>query len=139
MGYLLAYRLGEMRSRLPRWRAPLELFSLLIALAFIVAGCHSIPPVDTKPLDTAGMSYDAIKELAALNISTAEVAQVAKARESGLSDADCIDVMKIYRGRNQPFDAGDAIAGLIGADVSESTIIQLATINQLGLGSGELE
>jgi hypothetical protein len=85
------------------------------------------------------MSYDAIKELAVLDISTAEVAQVAKARQSGFSDADCIDIMKIYRGRHQPFDAGDAIAGLAGANVSESTIVQLATMNQLGLGSGELE
>jgi hypothetical protein len=112
---------------------------LLVALVLFAASCHRVEPVDTKPLDRAGMSYDAIHELKSIEISTAEVASVATARQSGFSDADCIDAFKIYRDRNQPFDAGDSIAGLIRADVSQDTILGLAGLNQLGLDSGELQ
>jgi len=112
---------------------------LLLVSVLFAAGCHSIPPVDTKPLDTAGMTYDSIQQLKTLEITTAEVAEVATAREAGFSDASCIAVFKTYRDRKQPFDAGEAIAGLIGARMSEATIIDLARLNQLGLTAGEYE
>ncbi len=115
--------------------------SALVVLAIVlsVAGCHSIPPLDTKPLDTAGINYDAIQQLKALNITAPEVAQLATARQAGFSDASCIAAVQIYRGRGQAFDAGDEIASLIRAQVSEDTILELAKLNQLGLGAGELE
>jgi hypothetical protein len=103
------------------------------------AGCHSIPPLDTKPLDTAGMSYDTIEQLKALNITTPEVAQLATARGSGFSDGGCVAVVGIYRGRQQAFDAGDDIAGLVRAQVGEATIVELAKLDQLGLASGEFQ
>jgi len=112
---------------------------LLAALAVAAGGCHSIPPLDTKPLDTAGMSYDAIQELKSLQITAPEIAQIATARQSGFSDAGCVDALKMFRGRNQAFDAGDAIAGLVRAEVSEDTILDLAKMNQLGLGAGEFQ
>jgi hypothetical protein len=110
------------------------------ALAIVcVAGCHSIPPLDTKPLDAAGMSYDTIQQLKALNVSAGEVAQLAAARQSGFSDANCVAVTGIYHGRNQPFDAGEDIAGLARTQVAEDTIVELAKLDQLGLASGEFE
>jgi hypothetical protein len=96
-------------------------------------------PLDTKPLDSAGMSYDAIQELKSLQITAPEVIELAKARANGYSDAGCVDTVKIFRSRNQPFDVGDTIAGLIRAGVSEDTILELAKISQLGLGSGEFQ
>jgi hypothetical protein len=115
--------------------------SALVALAIVlsVAGCHSIPPLDTKPLDTAGMTYDTIQQLKALNITAPEVTQLSTAREAGFSDASCVAAVQIYRGRSQAFDAGDEIAGLIRAQVGEDTILELAKMNQLGLSAGELE
>jgi hypothetical protein len=113
--------------------------SAALILAFCVAGCHSIPPLDTKPLDTAGMTFDTIQQLKALDVTAPEIAQLATARQGGFSDASCVEALKIYRGRTQPFDAGDDIAGLIRAQVSEDTILELAKLNQLGLGSGELQ
>jgi hypothetical protein len=113
--------------------------ALLVASTFSVSGCHSAPLLDTKPLDNLGMSYDAIQQLKALQITAPDIAQVAEARQAGLSDASCVEVLKIYRGRNQPFDAGDALAGLVRVGVSEDNIIELARINQLGLGAGELQ
>jgi hypothetical protein len=112
---------------------------LLAAVVFCAAGCKKIPPLDTKPLDTAGMSYDAIQELKTLDITAPEIAELATARRSGYSDAGCVDVVKVYRGRNQEFAAGDAIAGLVRADVSEDTILDLAKMNQLDLGAGEYQ
>lgn len=111
--------------------------SLLISL--LCAGCQRVQPINTQSLDTAGMGYDAVTQLKALKITEPEVAQIAKARQAGLSDGDCIQVMQIYASRKQLFDAGDAIAGLLGAGASGSLVIRLARLNQLGIGSGELE
>jgi hypothetical protein len=137
MGFILASR----PYRAPRALAARPKFNTLAACAVIlcVVGCHSIPPLDTKPLDTAGMSYDSIQQLKALNITAPEVAEVATARRSGFSDANCIAVVGIYRGLNQPFDAGGEIAGLVRAQVAEGTIIELAKLNEVGLASGEFQ
>jgi hypothetical protein len=112
---------------------------VVLAIVLSVAGCHSIPPLDTKPLDTAGMTYDTIQQLKAMQVTAPEIAQLATARQGGFSDASCVEALRIYRGRTQPFDAGDDIAGLIRAQVSEDTILELAKLNQLGLGAGELQ
>jgi len=85
------------------------------------------------------MTYDSIRELAALGITTSEVAQVAAARAGGLSDSTCVALFKIFRDRKQPFDAGDDAAGLFRAHVSEGTILELAGLNQLGLSAGEFQ
>ena len=85
------------------------------------------------------MSYDAIVQLKALRIAPDEVAQIAQARQSGFSDDACVQVMQTYRSRKQAFDAGGAIAGLLGAGASQSLVLSLARLNQLGLGAGELE
>jgi hypothetical protein len=105
----------------------------------LCAGCHTEPAVDTKPLDAAGMSYQSVKQLQALNISTDEVAQIAKARSAGFSDNACLQIMQMYRARQHPFDAGEAVAGLLGAGASEDLVMTLARLNQLGLSAGELE
>jgi len=110
-----------------------------LAIAFLFLGCHNVPPLDTSALDNAGMSYDAVEQLKALNVTPSEIAQVAAARNGGFSDAACVEVVTMYHGRKQAFDAGDAIAGLAKAGMSENTILKLAQLNQLGLTAGELE
>ncbi len=111
---------------------------LLLAVVFC-GGCHRMQPAQLQPLYNAGMGYDAVTRLNALKITPAEVPQIAEARQSGFSDAGCVEVMQIYRSRKQSFDAGGAIAGLMGAGASESLLLKLAALNQLGLGAGELE
>jgi len=136
MGFTLAHLLGSVRDRF----AVLQSVALLpAALILCFAGCHRVIPVDTKPLDDAGMAYDPIRELTRLDITTPEVAQVAVAREAGISDTTCIAVFTIFHERKQRFDAGDAVAGLFRAHVSEATIIELARLNGLGLPSGEFQ
>ena len=110
-----------------------------LAISLCCAGCHSIQPLDTKPLDAAGMTYDSIQQVKAMNVTAAEIAQIATARQGGFSDANCIAVVGIYHSRNQAFDAGDDISGLLRAEVAEDTIVELSKLNELGLASGEFE
>ena len=114
------------------------LATLLLAAVFC-GGCHRIQPAQLQPLYNSGMAYDAVTRLTALKITPSEVSQIAQARQSGFSDEGCVAVLQIYRSRNQAFNAGAAIAGLIGAGASESLVLKLAGLNQLGLGAGELE
>ncbi|HTV57666.1 MAG TPA: hypothetical protein VMJ93_02245 [Verrucomicrobiae bacterium] len=111
----------------------------LLAGAMALAGCHSIPPLDTSALDQAGMSYDAIKELKADKISQAEIGEIATARQAGLSDADCVQLLSMYHARKTEFDAGEAVAGLVQVGISEQGVMELAQLNQLGLDVGELQ
>jgi hypothetical protein len=111
----------------------------LASLAVFPASCKHVAPLDTKPLDTAGMSFDAIQKLKSLDVTPAEIAELAKARSAGLSDSGSVEAVEIARGRKQTFIAGDAIAGLIQVGMGEDTILELAKLNQLGLGAGELQ
>lgn len=85
------------------------------------------------------MGYNAVQKLTALKITAAEVSEIAKAREGGFSDDDCVAILKIYRGENQPFDAGDAVGGLVQVGMADASILDLAKIKELGLGWGELQ
>lgn len=112
---------------------------LVCALAASVSACKRVQPLDTKPLDGAGMAYDTIKQLQGLKITAPEVAEMTKARQGGLSDASCVQILQIYRSHGKPFDAGDAVSGLLQVGVSEPTVLELAKIDQLGIGYGELQ
>jgi len=120
-------------------RAKCALFVFVIMSAVAAAGCKYIIPVDTTPLDAAGVNYDSIQQLKALKITAPEVAELAKAKQGHLSDNGCVEVLKIFHSRGAEFNAGDAITGLVQVGTSEDTILQLARLNQLGLGTGELQ
>lgn len=139
MGDILARHLAGSSRRFAAIRRSAASLLLLAALVFFAAGCHTIPPVDTKPLDSAGMAYDSIQQLKALQITASEIAEVAAARQGGFSDAGCIAIFKIFRDRKQPFDAGDTVAGLVRARMDEDTILELARLNQLGISTGEFQ
>lgn len=137
MGVIQANRSHGLRRRVWAWQRVARLAALAAALAFVA--CHNVPPLDTTALDNAGMSFDAVQQLKTLGVTPAEVAQVASARRGGFSDAACIQAVTIFHGRKQVFDAGDAIAGLVQANMGESAILKLAQLNQLGLTAGELQ
>jgi hypothetical protein len=142
MGQVLAQvsACGSGRFSFPRRYVAFHLAAVaFLALAFTVAGCHRLKPVDTEPLDQAGMSYDAIQQLKKLNITAPEIAEIAQVHQAGLPDTDCVELLQIYRSRGQAFDAGGAVAGLAQAGLREGTIFELARLNQLGLGWGELQ
>jgi hypothetical protein len=139
MGSILARgSIGGAESCAPR-RFRVSRIALVAGLALICGGCSRLKPVDTSSLETSGMSYNAVQQLTALHLSVAEVAEIAQARQGGFSDDDCVEILKIYRNRNHPFDAGDAVAGLVQVGMSDSEILDLARMGQLGLGWGELQ
>jgi hypothetical protein len=138
MGTVQAIGSARGLGRVARRRSSFAAIVLFAVLLFQLA-CDRLTPLDTKPLDNAGMHYSAIKELKALHITAAEVAEVAKVRESGLSDADCVSLLQIFHGRRESFTAGDAIASLHQSGVSDGSILALAGMDQLGLGYGELQ
>lgn len=118
---------------------PLTLLVLLVATTMAAGGCKQIHPTDTQPLDQVGVSFRALEELRALAITDAEVAELVKARQAGLSDAGCIDLVRLARARKQPFNSGDAVADLRRVDVNEPVILELAHLNQFGLWVGEAQ
>ena len=111
----------------------------VFAVLSMQLACQGLVPLDTKPLDNAGMRYSSIKELKALHITAAEVGEIAKVRQSGLPDSDCVALLQIFHGRGEVFTAGDAIASLHQSGLVEGTILTLASMDQVGLGYGELQ
>lgn len=111
---------------------------LAVSLAFFAAACHYEAPLDTKPLDAAGFTYSAIQELKALNITSTEISDIVKAREGGLSDEDCVNLVRLYHQRAKPFNVGPTVANFIQSGMREDKVLELGTLDQLGLGSGEL-
>lgn len=111
----------------------------VIAFASLVGGCKHIQPLDTKPLDAAGLTYSSIKQLETEKISAPEVLEIAKARQGGLTDAGCVQALQIYHARGKAFDEGDEITGLLRAGFKENSVIELAKIGQLEVDAGELQ
>jgi hypothetical protein len=112
---------------------------VLASLTLLATGCHHTILLDTTPLDAAGMSYDSVQQVKSLNVTAAEVSNLAKARQGGLSDADCVRMLQIFRREGQPFTAGETVAGLMRAGIEGDTVVEMADLNQLGFAAGELE
>jgi hypothetical protein len=125
-------------GRVVRRRISLARFFVCAVLLF-QAACESLTPLDTKPLANAGISYSTIKELKRQRITAAEVGEIVKVRQSGLSDADCVTLLQIFHGRGESFVAGDAVASLHQSGMSEGVVLALAGMDQVGLGYGELQ
>jgi hypothetical protein len=111
---------------------------LALLLVLFAAGCKHVQPLDTKPLDGAGMDYNTIKQFQSLNVTSPEVAELTTARHAGFSDESCIAAYQISHSRGEVFNSGEAIAGLVRAGMREQTILELDKLNQLGIGAGEL-
>jgi hypothetical protein len=107
--------------------------------ALLVGGCQRLHHVDTAPLDRAGMSYSAIQDLTHAGITDAEVLALAHAKLDGISDATCVELVRIAHSRQQPYNFTENVAGLRQVGMSEASILDLARMNQLGVGAGELQ
>ena len=123
----------HLRRIASHWRALLA----ILAVASLVAGCKHIMPLDTTPLDNSGMSFTTIQTLRSMDLSNAEAKQIAEARQAGLSDDDCVALVRLARSRKEPFANGDDVAQLFRAGIEESTTMQLAQLNLIGSWSGE--
>jgi hypothetical protein len=120
-----------------RSASPRKILFTVLVLSFFSFGCHRLKQLDTTALDNSGMNFTTIQTLRSLNVTNDEVTQVLAARQGGLSDDDCIALVRLARSRNEPFQHGDDIAQLLRAGISEPTVMQLAQLHQIGLWSGE--
>lgn len=120
-----------------RISTPCRTLLAIIAVASLTFGCKHIVPLDTTPLDNAGMSFTTVQTLRSLDINNAEVTQIAGARQAGLSDEDCVALVRLARTRNEHFENGDEIGQLFRAGIAEPTIMQLAQLDLIRSWSGE--
>ena len=110
----------------------------LLGLFVALSGCNT-KPSEPSPIEQATVYFNGIEQLRDLKLTENEVAQLALARQAGLSDQSCVDLMDIARRRGQPFSDGQAIAGLRRAGFSESSVMTLARLNQLSGFAGEAQ
>jgi hypothetical protein len=115
------------------------LFGLLLSSLLLLSACKRTEQADTAPLDQAGMWFNSVGELRTLNVSNAEISELAKARQAGLSDLSCVNLIKLARSRQKPFADGQSIADLLSAGSSEQTVLELAHLNQLGVWAGQAQ
>lgn len=116
------------------------LTGLLLVLLLPLSACkHAEQQTNTEALDEAGMWSNSVTELRTLNVSNAEIGELTKARQGGLSDPSCVELIKLARSRQQPFSGGQPIADLLAAGSSEQTVLELARLDQLGLWAGQAQ
>jgi len=126
-------KMFSMRRRVLSWLPA----AIAVAAAFGALACDRLEFVSMKPLDEAGVGYNAIKQLEPLDMNKAEVAELAKAAKGGVGEATCVLLIHVARGQHTRFAEGDAAAALHAANLSDETILALAQLRQLGTWSGE--
>jgi hypothetical protein len=119
-----------------RFRRSAPLGSLL-ALLSLLSACKPAQKPDTTQQDQMQMWLDNVPELKSLDVSNAEIAELQKVHEAGLTDPAAIALIKLARDRHKPFTDGQSIADLLAAGSSEQTALELARMDQLGLWAGE--
>ncbi len=117
------------------WRLS-TVFMLVLALPAL-SGCKRLRGTDTHPLDQTGMWYEKIQELKGLGITDAEVAEIVRLKQAGISDAACVELLSQARVQNHPLTDAEAIGELARAGLTEPTILQLGQMKQLPGWAGE--
>src|SRR3970040_106243 len=90
-----------------------------------------------QPREQAGMSYATTKQLRELDVTEEEVAELLLVKQTLLSDAACVEVLRRARSRQQSFTNGEEISSLLGAGLKEAVVMELVRLNQLGLWTEE--
>jgi hypothetical protein len=111
----------------------------LVMATLLLAGCRKTQKPDEDPLYQAGMWSDTIQKLHSLDVGDTEITEVLKAHQAGFPDDDCVEVVRLARGRKKMFSDGDAIAGLLHVGVSETNVLALARLDQLGVWAADLQ
>lgn len=101
------------------------------------SGCDRHPLTDYRPLDRAGMFSSNVEQLKALNTSDAEVAQLVKLKQAGISDDACVTLVSEAHRRLHAFASADSAVNLSRAGYPQSVILEIAKIDQLDIISGD--
>lgn len=119
---------------------PADRFVVVACLAAWIAlggGCSK--KQDNQTLDSAGFGFTAIQTLRDLQVTDEEVLEVIKARQAGLTDATCLELVKQARARGAPFAGGDEVLTLRDYEFTEEEVLEFARVGQLGLWVGEVK
>jgi len=134
----LGYNLRMLVARLSRINFGRCLSSTLLLVAILFAcSCKPAPKPDTEQAVQMAMWLDSVPQLKSLNVSNAEIAELRKAHEAGLTDPSTVVLIKLARDRRVPFADGQTAADLLNAGSSEETVLELARLNQLSAWGGE--
>lgn len=112
---------------------------VLATSLFFSAGCNNTNRARMTSLDTAGMHPETIEQLNKYQVNDAEVQQILTVGRAGMSEQECIELVRLARSRDRSFAEGDAIAGMIEAGVKQDTILELVRLNELTAFGGEAE
>jgi hypothetical protein len=115
-----------------RWPSVLLLAS--VALAY---SCKPAQKADTEQADQMAMWLDSVPQLKTLNVSNAEIDELNKTHEAGLTDPSAVVLIQLARDRKQPFAEGQSVVDLLNAGCSEETVVSLGRLNLLGPWAGE--
>ncbi len=114
-----------------------KLIFLGVFVLFQMSGCHQHPLTDYRPLDQAGMWSSNVEQLKTLNTSDAEVAQLVKLKQAGISDDACVTLITDARQRQHLFTNADPAVNLARAGYTEPVILEIAKVDQLDIISGD--
>jgi len=102
-----------------------------------LAGCQRHPSADFRPLDQAGSWYETIQQLRGLDVSDAEVAELVRLKQAGVSDATCVKLVESAHAHKHPFASAGAVLTLAQAGFSPPEVLDLAQSDQLDSRSTE--
>jgi hypothetical protein len=110
---------------------------LLLASVGLLCSCKPAQKPDSEQADQMAMWLDSVPQLKTLNVSNAEIAELNKTHEAGLTDPSAVLLIQLARQHKQPFGEGQNVADLLNAGASEDTVVTLAKLNLLGPWAGE--
>jgi len=112
----------------------------LIPAAFLLLrlyGCNQHLFTDYRPLDQSGMWSSSVEQLKKLNTSDAEVGQLTKMKQAGVSDDACVQAIADAHSHQHPFSSADSAVNLMHAGYAESVILEMTKADQLDNLSGD--
>jgi hypothetical protein len=111
----------------------------VMAAGLSLTNCSKMHKADPTPLDLAGVWFQDIQPFRDLNVTDAEVQEMVAARQGGISEQACLELIRIAHGRKQLFTDGNAASTLLAAGMREASVLELARLNQLGPQTGEAQ
>lgn len=111
--------------------------ALFFLCCLCAAGCGRHPMTDYRPLDQAGMGSSSFEELKTLNTSDAEVAQVVRLKQGGISDETSVALVREAHAHQHPFSSAEWTVNLANAKFNEQQILGFAQADQVDVIGGE--
>jgi hypothetical protein len=104
---------------------------LSLACVLLLGGCRSHPLTDYRPLDQAGMFSSNIEDLKGLNLTNEEIAQVVKLKSAGITDDNCVELVRTAHTHQHLFLSAESASSLAGAGFSDQQILEIAHADKL--------